>query len=253
MRDIPRGFYSKARCLRSNSSGAHQLCHQLCHPPLCQPLRQLPQPPFRHPPLRHQLPQASRCSPGLNLTPSPAISETAWRMAASRSATGERSAADNRESAGCCAASPGAEAPSSRDTPTAPAGIICESTLRYFCRNDIQATSDGTLSRRVSDETVTVVKPGKGSARSSARPRRRQIEYSGKNRAIRFMRSGQIPDAHQELVDDLPTGEAKGLTKQPRPFLRGPRVVGLEPTGERPVRLSQRLDAPRILGCRFDF
>src|SRR5438270_13398192 len=94
--------------------------------------------------------------------------------------------------------------------------------------------------------------PGRGHP-ARPRPRRRQIEYSGKNRAIRLMRSGQIPDAQEELVDDLPTGEAKGLPKEPRPFLRGPRVVGLEPTGERPVRLSQRLDASRILGCRFDF
>jgi len=30
-------------------------------------------------------------------------------------------------------------------------------------------------------------------------------------------------------------------------------VVGLDPTDERPVRLSQRLNAPCILGCRFDF
>ena len=50
--------------------------------------------------------------------------------------------------------------PSSRDTPTAPAGMICERTLRYRCRNDIQATSNRTLSRRVSDKTVSVVKPG---------------------------------------------------------------------------------------------
>src|SRR5438105_15145803 len=88
--------------------------------------------------------------------------------------------------------------------------------------------------------------PGTGQP-ARPRPRQREIEYSGKDRAIRFMRSGQIPDAHQELVDDLPTGEAKGLPKQPRPFLRGPRVAGLEPTGDRPVRLSPRLDAARGL------
>jgi hypothetical protein len=135
-------------------SGAHQLCHQLCQPPL----RQLPQPPFRHPPLRHQLPQASCCSPGRDLTASPAMSETAWRMTASRSPTGDRCAAGNRESAGCCAASPGAAAASSRDTPTAPAGMICKRTRRYLSRNDTRATFNGTLSRRVSDKIVTAVK-----------------------------------------------------------------------------------------------
>src|SRR5260370_35861548 len=84
------------------------------------------------------------------------------------------------------------------------------------------------------------------------RPRRRQIEYSGKDRAIRFVRSWQITDAHQKLVDDLPAGEAKSLPKQPRPFLRRSRVVGLEPADARPMRLSQRLAAPCILACRFD-
>ena len=67
------------------------------------------------------------------------------------------------------------------------------------------------------------------------------------------MRSGQVADAHQELVNDLPTGEAKGLSKQPRPLLKRSRVVGLEPADQRSVRFSQYLDAPRILGCRFDF
>src|SRR6202043_3542545 len=84
------------------------------------------------------------------------------------------------------------------------------------------------------------------------RPRRREIEYSGKDRAVRFMRPGQITDAHQKLVDDLPAGEAKGLPKEPGPLLQRSRVGGVEPAGERPVRISQRLDAPRILGCRFD-
>src|ERR1700757_1780827 len=30
-------------------------------------------------------------------------------------------------------------------------------------------------------------------------------------------------------------------------------MVSVEPPGERPVRLPQGLDAPRIFGCRFDF
>ena len=79
------------------------------------------------------------------------------------------------------------------------------------------------------------------------------FEDSGEDRAIRFMRSGEIADAHEKLVDDLPSGEAKGLPKQPGPVLRRARVVSIEPAGKRPVRISQRLDPPRILGRRLDF
>jgi len=79
------------------------------------------------------------------------------------------------------------------------------------------------------------------------------FEDSGEDRAIRLMRSGQIADAHQKLVDDLPSGEAKGLPKEPGPVLRRARVVGIQPAGKRPVRISQHLDPPRILGRRLDF
>lgn len=79
------------------------------------------------------------------------------------------------------------------------------------------------------------------------------FEDSGEDRAIRLMRSGQIADTHQKLVDDLPSGEAKSLPKQPGPVLRRARVVSIEPAGKRPVRISQRLDPPRILGRRLDF
>jgi len=67
------------------------------------------------------------------------------------------------------------------------------------------------------------------------------------------MRSGQITDAHQKLVDDLPAGEAEGLPKEPRPVLGRTRMMSFEPAGERPVQLSQRLDASCVLCRRLDF
>ena len=57
------------------------------------------------------------------------------------------------------------------------------------------------------------------------------------------MRPGQITDAHQKLVDDLPAGKTKGLSEDPRPILHRSRVIGREPAGKRAVRLPERLDA----------
>src|SRR3984893_1910359 len=82
-------------------------------------------------------------------------------------------------------------------------------------------------------------------------PRRRVFEDAGEDGAIRLMRSGQIAEAHQELIDDLSAGKTEGLAKKPRPLVRRSRVVRVEPTGERSMRLPQRLDSPGILGRRF--
>src|ERR1700681_4595740 len=68
--------------------------------------------------------------------------------------------------------------------------------------------------------------------RGCPRPRRRVFEDAGEDGAIRLMRSGQIAEAHQELIDDLPAGEKEGLPKKPRPLLLRSRVMHFEPIDE---------------------
>src|SRR5580704_15411056 len=70
--------------------------------------------------------------------------------------------------------------------------------------------------------------------------------------ATRLMRTGQIAEAHQELVDDLAAGEAKGLLEELDPFRARTRVMGIEPLGERSVRPAQFLDALGIIDRRRD-
>src|SRR6516162_1755737 len=121
---------------------AYQLRHQLRQG--CQ-LRQLfqfghPQPRGRPAQLRHQLPQARRRSPlpGSTASFGPlATSETASRMAASRSATPASSAARDSPPVGCRAAALGIAEPSSRAIPAAPAGAIPHRILWYLSRSDI--------------------------------------------------------------------------------------------------------------------
>ena len=51
------------------------------------------------------------------------------------------------------------------------------------------------------------------------------FEDAREDGAVRLVRSGQIAEAHQELVDDLPAGKTEGLPKQPRPLLLRLRVM----------------------------
>ena len=53
------------------------------------------------------------------------------------------------------------------------------------------------------------------------------------------MRTGQVADAHQELIHDLAAGKAKGLPKELDPFFFGARVMGGKPTRKRAVRGSK--------------
>src|SRR6516164_8274560 len=129
---------------------AYQLRHQLCQG--CQ-LRQLfqfghPQPRGRPAQLRHQLPQASRSSSSGCIAPfAPlATSETASRMAASRSATLASSVASGSTPIGCRAAALGTAAPSSSAMPAAPVGAIPHRILWSLSRSDIAITLlDGRL------------------------------------------------------------------------------------------------------------
>src|SRR6516162_8670103 len=123
----------------------HQLRHQLFQGRKLRQLFQLgqPQPRGRAPQLRHQLPQASSSSPSFDradlLSPS-ATSETASRMAASRSPTPARSAAKGSVLVEYRAAALGTVEPSNSATPAAPAGAIPERILRYLSRSDIPIT-----------------------------------------------------------------------------------------------------------------
>jgi hypothetical protein len=63
------------------------------------------------------------------------------------------------------------------------------------------------------------------------------------------MSAGQDPDAHQELSYDFPTGESECLPKQRHPLGLGPRVVRLDPAGERPVGAGE-LEHPTGVGDR---
>src|SRR6516164_138387 len=93
--------------------------------------------------LRHQLPQASSSSPSFDradLLSASAMSETASRMAASRSPTPARSAAKGSALVEYRAAALGTVEPSNSATPAAPAGAIPERILRYLSRSDIPIT-----------------------------------------------------------------------------------------------------------------
>jgi len=66
------------------------------------------------------------------------------------------------------------------------------------------------------------------------------------------MSSRKVPDAHQELVDDLAAGKTEGPPKKLRPFLRRTRMMCIEPGRERSVCSTQRLNAYCVLDRRLD-
>jgi hypothetical protein len=130
---------SALTCVRRGPP-VHQLCHQLGQP-LCQPFRQLPHPPLCHPPLRHQFPQASCCSPSLDRMVGAPSSETASRMAASRWETAWVAAGN--EFMGCSLAPHGAPEPRSSETP-----MHRRESCRTGCRDiSTEATSGPSFFR----------------------------------------------------------------------------------------------------------
>src|SRR5690348_883957 len=93
-------------------------------------------------------------------------------MAARRADTLEGSEAAG---CGCGPAPPGALEPSSNETPTNPAGSNSAKILRYLRRSDIHHPFKlHSMCYRVSDETVTAVKPGRRPA-----PRPAPVRESG--------------------------------------------------------------------------
>src|SRR5690349_10592296 len=83
-------------------------------------------------------------------------------------------------------------------------------------------------------------------------PRRPAGEHPVIHRAIRPMRPGEVPQAHQELADDLPTGEAEGLLEELDPLRLGQRMVRVEPLGEGAVRFTEGEHHPRVVDRRLD-
>lgn len=66
------------------------------------------------------------------------------------------------------------------------------------------------------------------------------------------MRTRKIAEAHQELADDQPAGEAEGLPEEAGPLLGRARVVCRKPAGERAMRMAQFLDAAGVGNDRLD-
>src|SRR5262249_22572606 len=59
------------------------------------------------------------------------------------------------------------------------------------------------------------------------------------NRAGGDVRARQVAEAHQELADDLAAGKNEALAEELQPFFLRPRMVGIEPSGERAMRFTQ--------------
>src|SRR5579859_1223693 len=72
------------------------------------------------------------------------------------------------------------------------------------------------------------------------------------NRAIRAMGARQLADAHQELPDDLTTGEFEGLLEDLYPGRLVGRLLTVQPLGERAVIPLNHQDSPGIFDDRLD-
>src|SRR4051812_2344740 len=74
-----------------------------------------------------------------------------------------------------------------------------------------------------------------------AAPRRIELRDTPMDGAMRGMRARQVPEAHQELADDLAPHEGEGAAEQLHPFVLGTGVVRIDPGCERAV-LAAKLD-----------
>ena len=102
-------------------------------------------------------------------------------------------------------------------------GVALWAVPLYRCRAELGTRN----SRSFTVFCRAISEAGGGSARSAAtrgsaeggrkpchpRPRRREVEDPGEDRAVRAVRSRQIAHAHQEFADDLSAGEAEGLAE----------------------------------------
>jgi len=111
-------------------------------------------------------------------------------------------------------------------------GVVSRQVVPQFPHPPQQVTADRICG------TATLARMSVTLARLSLilwrrpRPRRRELQDPGKDRAVRLVRAGQIADAHQEFPDDLPPGEAEGPAKELRPRLPRAWVVRREPERE---------------------
>src|SRR5437763_2843887 len=152
--------------------------YQLPQPPLCQPLPQLcqlfqscqllqgatggpintPKPPLPHPPLNH----ATRLSPPtstLASIPGPVISNTAPRIASSRSETRGTGVVGGSALVGCSRATLGALEANRIDIPMAPDGASADKILRYLrCRDNAPSLVDCLRALGQTDEQAPQTK-----------------------------------------------------------------------------------------------
>src|SRR5690606_3580117 len=71
-------------------------------------------------------------------------------------------------------------------------------------------------------------------------------------RTVLAVRARQVAEAHQKLPDDLAAHEGEAALEELHPLFLGPRVMSVDPGGERAVLAADFLDHARVADRRID-